>query len=63
MPTLTQLHRALPTLTAITSVILVAVGCALIYLPAGLIVAGTLGITGSVAYQRGTTTTTDRDPA
>ena len=44
---------AAPTLIASGSVLVIAVGCALIYVPAGLIVGGTLGIAGSLLYIRG----------
>lgn len=51
------LFSAVPTLIASGSVLVIAAGCALIYLPAGLIVGGTLGVAGSLLYIRGAAST------
>jgi hypothetical protein len=50
------MHRFdLATLVAILSIVLIAAGCAMVYLPAGLIIGGALCLAGAIAHERGRT--------
>lgn len=50
---MSRLVRSLPTLAAVLSAMVIAGGFALIYLPAGLIVGGALGLIAAIAFERG----------